>query len=80
MPVYRARGTEGLIDRAIDGGNVLMMLLSQASVGMFGVAALLTIWLTIASRRATFEQINANLLAIAAELKPRLGEGSPPGG
>jgi hypothetical protein len=40
-----------------------------ASVGLLGLAALLTILLVLASRRATLRQINANLLVISEQLK-----------
>jgi len=56
-------------ERAVDRANELMMVLSQASIGLFGVAALLSIWLILASRRATLRQINANLLTITTELR-----------
>jgi ABC-type Fe3+ transport system permease subunit len=40
-----------------------------ASVGILGLAALMTIVLVVASRRATLRQINANLLVISEQLK-----------
>ena len=39
------------------------------SVGLLGLAALMTIVLVFASRRATLRQINANLLVISEQLK-----------
>jgi hypothetical protein len=40
-----------------------------ASVGLLALAALMTIMLVVASRRATLRQINANLLVISEQLK-----------
>jgi hypothetical protein len=40
-----------------------------ASVGVLALAALMTIVLVVASRRATLRQINANLLVISEQLK-----------
>jgi hypothetical protein len=40
-----------------------------ASVGVLALAALATVFLVLASRRATLRQINANLLAISEQLR-----------
>jgi hypothetical protein len=54
--------------RLIDRSNELMMVVTQLSVALFGLAALLSVWLTISSRRTALRQINANLLSITLEL------------
>lgn len=56
--------------------NEEIMILAPISIGLFGVAALLSVWLTIASRRVALRQINANLLAITRELDAVLQHGA----
>ena len=45
---------------------------AHLAIVLFGVAALLSVWLTIASRRTALRQINASLLSITRELNERL--------
>jgi hypothetical protein len=54
--------------RFLGRSNETMMLLSQGTIVLFGIAALLSVWLTIASRRSALRQINASLLSITLEL------------
>ncbi|MDZ4818232.1 MAG: hypothetical protein SGJ20_04580 [Planctomycetota bacterium] len=63
--------------RQIQRIKEILVYLTQTSIILFGVAALLSVWLTIASRRASLRQINANLMSITLELKKVLAA-SPP--
>jgi hypothetical protein len=58
-------------------GNMINLLMA-GSVGVLGLAALGTVLLVVASRRATLRQVSASLLEISEQLK-RLREGGAPG-
>jgi hypothetical protein len=58
-------------------GNMINLVMA-GSVGVLGLAALGTVLLVVASRRATLRQVSASLLEISEQLK-RLREGSAPG-
>ncbi|MDZ4818231.1 MAG: hypothetical protein SGJ20_04575 [Planctomycetota bacterium] len=68
MPVDRQTEFEE-IRSAVNMERRLLRDSAREAVILFGIAALLSIWLTIASRRASLRQINANLLSITLELK-----------
>lgn len=59
--------------RAVHETNEMMMILSQFTFLLFGVSALLSIWLITASRRCTMRQINANLASLTLEIKAIAG-------
>lgn len=63
--------------KLIQDGNESMMLFSQATILLFGIAALLSVWLISASRRCTMKQINANLASLALDLRALSVEPTP---
>lgn len=54
--------------RNFSTANDNMLVLSQATMILTGIAALLSVWLIIASRRCTLKDINVNLASICHEL------------
>lgn len=55
--------------RAIHLTNERMMVLTQATMILTGLAALLSVWLITASRRCTMKQVNTNLASLCEQLR-----------
>ena len=47
----------------------VLMFLTQGAVLLAGIAALLSVWLVLASRRATLKQINVGLASVSDQLR-----------
>jgi len=70
--IEQRRFEPGKLERMRARNQILFQMITlgvAVSVGVLGLAALLTILLVVASRRATLRQINANLVEIAEQLK-----------
>lgn len=53
----------------VDDFSSVLMYLTQGTILLAGVAALLSVWLVLASRRATLKQINVGLASVSEQLK-----------
>ena len=72
IPEQRARipaAQVAQLERDVDQGMNMMLVLTALSVGISTAAALCTLLLIVTSRRATLRQVNANLLEICDQLR-----------
>jgi hypothetical protein len=76
QPEEAARLTPQMLALAKEKSQVAFQMATvgvTCSVGLLGLAALATVFLVLASRRATLRQINASLLEISQQLKELRG-------